>query len=471
MVKIALPKGKLLPATACLLHEIGLGFENYTQKSRTYRLKPSSHPDLTAKMFHEKDVPIQVAVGNYDLGICGLDWIEELLSKYPASSLVKVADLQYDRGDIYLAASIHGDTSSVHAPAMRTGRCHIVTEYPNLAETSALDMRLRRFNIFPVWGAAEAYPPENADLIVIRAKDEEEISKKNLFAIKTILSSTAFLIANQDSWQSKNIGKIMGLFTKGLEMHVKPWLEFESPPDEVRNGFHADYDEQTVWLAVPDGHQQAPTVELLDRAGIHLKGYSKGMANRRPAANLDHIKVKVIRPQDMPLQVANGHFDLAITGQDWLSDHLYRFPSSPVTKVLDLEYGKVKIVAVVREDLPVMNIRELRQFIQDGNMPVLRTASEYTNIADRYLHDNHLGSSKLIPTWGASEAFLPEDADLLIENTQTGKTLATHKLKIIDTLFESTACIIGNNNSLSSSLKQARIASLIEMFSNASREN
>jgi ATP phosphoribosyltransferase len=84
------------------------------------------------------------------------------------------------------------------------------------------------------------------------------------------------------------------------------------------------------------------------------------------------------------------------------------------------------------------------------------------NIADKYARDNHLGMYRVVPTWGASEAFLPEDADLLIENTETGRTLAKHNLRIIDTLFESTACLIGGRNRVVSSSKDERIKSIIE---------
>jgi ATP phosphoribosyltransferase len=66
-----------------------------------------------------------------------------------------------------------------------------------------------------------------------------------------------------------------------------------------------------------------------------------------------------------------------------------------------------------------------------------------------------------VPTWGASEAFLPEDADLLIENTETGRTLSRHNLKIIDTLFESTACLIGNTAAVADRNKSERIKSII----------
>jgi ATP phosphoribosyltransferase len=172
----------------------------------------------------------------------------------------------------------------------------------------------------------------------------------------------------------------------------------------------------------------------------------------------------------MPLQVANGNFDLAVTGKDWLLDHLSRFPTSPATELVELGFGKVKVVAVVTQNTPANNIDDLKQ-IQAGKMQRLRVASEYVNIADKYLHDNHVRWYKMIPTWGASEALLPEDADLLIENTQTGKTLAEHKLKVIDTLFESTACLIGNKNSLNNSNKKDRIATMVEIFSKAAKGN
>jgi len=176
--------------------------------------------------------------------------------------------------------------------------------------------------------------------------------------------------------------------------------------------------------------------------------------------------IKVIRPQDMPLQVANGNFDLAITGRDWLMEHLYQFPSSPVTELLDLKFGKVKIVAVVSKELSVTDVHSLRQLNAERRVP-LRVASEYVNIADKYARDNHLGAYRVIPTWGASEAFLPEDADLLIENAKTGRTIARHNLKIIDTLCESTACLISNPNTLSSSSKGERIGSITEILRTA----
>jgi ATP phosphoribosyltransferase len=76
-----------------LLKKAGWGLNAYHEGMRSYRLKSQRFPNILSKAFHEKDIPVQVAVGNYDLGICGLDWVEELLVKYPSSALVKVRRL------------------------------------------------------------------------------------------------------------------------------------------------------------------------------------------------------------------------------------------------------------------------------------------------------------------------------------------------------------------------------------------
>jgi ATP phosphoribosyltransferase len=168
----------------------------------------------------------------------------------------------------------------------------------------------------------------------------------------------------------------------------------------------------------------------------------------------------------MPLQVANDNFDLAITGIDWLTDHLDMFPGSPVQALVDFKVSRVKIVAAVAGDVPVNNIYYYRQLCQKKESSV-RIASEYVNIADKYARDNRLGMYRVLPTWGATEAFIPEDADILIENTETGSTIARHNLKIIDTLFESTAHLIGAKNREYSTVKKARIENLIKLLNKA----
>jgi ATP phosphoribosyltransferase len=461
-IKLALPKGRLLRKTAALLHKADWGLDEYHSNMGFYRPKSRKFPDVLLRVFHEKDIPIQIAMGNYDLGICCLDWIEELLAKYPSSDLVKVRDLSYGEGVLYMAAA------SPPAGLKQRPLLRIASEYPNLAEAFALKNRFRCFSIFPVWGAAEVYPPENAEMVLLSARARSDLTGYGLEPVSRVLDFDAFLIANRSRWESKQLDKIVSSICDKLPGTEEKALVREAVSrTEISGSYpYEETDGNMVRLALPDGHQQPPTIDLLNRSGLGLVDYTSDTGNRRPRVKLDGVSAKVIRPQDMPLQVANGNFDLAITGRDWLSEHLYQFPSSPVKELLDLKFGRVRLVAVVSQELAVDDTGGLRRYIAESGQP-LRVASEYVNIADKYARDNHLGHYRVIPTWGATEAFLPEDADVLIENTETGRTIARHNLKIIDTLFESSACLIGNAGSMADNTRYQRIKSIIEKLRDA----
>jgi ATP phosphoribosyltransferase len=460
-IKLALPKGRLLRKTASLLHKADWRLDEYHADMGFYRPRSERYPDVLIRVFHEKDIPIQIAAGNYDLGICGSDWIEELMAKYPKSGLVKIRDLGYGEGCLYMAAAV--------ANIVRDGApVRIAGEYPNLAESYALRNRLSRFSIFPLWGAAEVYPPENADMVLLRARNEKELAETGMMPLSREFEFSAYLIANRDSLESKRLDKIVNSICDDLPetSAKKPAAKAVAGQVLQRTYRTSPVDKNLVRLALPDGHQQPPTVEFLNRADIHVDDYPSTTNNRRPDISIDGVAVKVIRPQDMPLQVANGNFDLAITGRDWLTEHLCQFPSSQVRELLDLKFSPVRLVAVVSRELAVADAAGLSQYLADnGNS--LRVASEYVNLADRYARENHLGHYRVIPTWGATEAFLPDDADLLIENTETGRTIARHNLKIIDTLFVSTACLIGNKSVTSKSPKGKLIQSLVKRMQKA----
>ncbi len=467
-MKLALPKGRLLAETAALLEGAGLGLLKYDEVSRSYRPKSTRFPSLFLKVFQEKDIPIQVAIGNYDLGICGLDWVEELVSKYPDGDLVKVKSLGYGKGDLYVATSSRSGISSIEETNDGLDTVRLVSEYQNLAESFALRMRLKRFNILPVWGAAEVYPPESADLAIIAETSVDNLRGYNLLPLARILASGAYLIANRKSLEKADMSELLTCFS-AIEGEVKEELPLPSIAGVKLE--KTPRSEKMVRLALPDGHQQRHAIKFLKGAGLEIKGYTKGQQTRRPTMELGGVAVKVIRPQDMPLQVANQNFDLAITGRDWLMDHLCRFPSSPAMEILDLGFGMVTIVAVVSEGLPANDIDGLRDMVKERLIPHIKLASEYINLADKYARDNHLERYRIIPTWGASEAFLPEDADLLIENTETGQTLKNHRLKIIDTLFESSACLIGNRNTLDDPLKRVKIEHIIDVMKETAKGN
>jgi len=468
-IKVALPKGRLLTETASLLREAGWGLGDYNTETRLYHLKSDCHPLLSAKIFNEKDIPVQVAIGNYDMGICGIDWLEELLAKYPSSPVINIKILPYGTGSlgIYTARFSSQPLNELIASSRPV---RIASEYPNLAESFAAHSRFRQFRVYSLWGAAEVYPPENAELALIPDNVKRKYLNETLVKLSRVMEYSACIIANRSSWENKDMSLLLspidnGKAPEGQNIDDVPAINIQT---EKRGSLWDN--ENIVRLAIPDGHQQSPTIELMEKAGIKIDNYVSTRGNGRPTSNLEGVVIKVIRPQDMPAQVANGNFDLAITGKDWLRNHVYQFPTSPVDEVLDLKSGWVRIVAVVSNNWNVNDSSDLRHFIREKGV-TLRVASEYVNVADKYARDNHLGMYKIIPTWGATETFIPDDADVLIENTQTGKTLAKNNLKIIDTLFESTGCLIGRTNIKYTHKKEKRINDIIAKLSTVLQES
>jgi ATP phosphoribosyltransferase len=302
-------------------------------------------------------------------------------------------------------------------------------------------------------------------MVLLPANTESDLAGFGMTSVNRVLNFSAFLIVNRNSWETKNLGEVMAsIHDKLPEEEKKTHLKEEVGNSGIMAPYSVEFmEDNDVRLALPDGHQQQPMVELLNKSGIQIDDYPSATGNRRPRVKLEGVSAKVIRPQDMPLQVANGNFDLAITGRDWLREHLYQFPSSPVQELLNLGLGKVRLVAVVSQELNVNSPGDLQKMVAEKGKP-LRMASEYVNIADKYARENHIGHYMVIPTWGATEAFLPDDADLLIENTETGRTIARHNLKIIDTLFESTACLIGNTNNKYSTGKNKLMETIVNML-------
>ncbi len=204
-------------------------------------------------------------------------------------------------------------------------------------------------------------------------------------------------------------------------------------------------DRETLRIAVPDGHAQRHTVAALADGGIVFDGYEEGRAVRHPTSAIDGVEVKVMRPQDMPRAVALGLFDLALTGRDWLAVYGAIFPGSPVVELCDLKRSNYRLGAVVSEALPAESIKEaIAYWRRDDPQRVIRLASEYAALADQYARDRHLGRYRVIPIAGASEGFVPEDAEILLEGTETGTTLRANQLRMIDVVMESTNCAIGH---------------------------
>jgi len=443
VIKLALPAGDLRTPVAGVLGAAGLNVEGYGEGSRTYILSVGGE-DVVARVFREKDIPIQIALGNYDLGVCGMAWVEELRARFPHHPVVPLRDLGVGRSGLYVAAAAGGRTlASLGGRGLR-----IASEYPNIAEAFALAARLPAYRVLALWGAAEAYPPEDADLAVIAAAGEAAVSGHGLSPLLCLMESSAWLIANAESLAKVDLRPVLEPLAAGAAGATTPRLRL--PPPLATAGASAGpapRSADTLRMALPDGHQQRHAVAALGDAGLlPAQGYDDSQCLRRPVSPLAGLEFKVIRPHDMPQLVATGEMDLAITGRDCLTEHLSRFPSSPLEEVADLQRGQFDLAAVASEAVLASDLSGALAYWRAEGRQTIRVASEFPGIADAYARSRHLGRYRVIPIAGASEGFVPADAELLIEGTETGRTLAENKLRPIDLLFRSTTCLIARRD-------------------------
>jgi ATP phosphoribosyltransferase len=436
-IRLALPRGDFRAPIAERLEGVGLHVEGYGEGSRQLRLDVAGEPEMVVRVFADRDIPIQVALGQYDLGIASRAWIDELLVRYGRDSIVPVLPLDLDSE----AIAVGGTAESLEA-VVTAGVVRVATEYPNLAHAYLNRRRVPDYRVYDVWARAEAWPPDDADLAI---GPRSALAKEGLPVLEMAHAGGVWLIGNREA-----------LATRDLRAALEPLQRL--PRGEDRGGLvavrplvgarrarpAAATARDTLRIAVPDGHAQRHTVEALTAAGIAFEGYDESSAVRRPTSTIDGVEVKVMRPQDMPRAVALGAFDLALTGRDWLAAHLAAFPSSPVVELCDLRRSKYRMGAVVSEDLPAETIGEAIAYWRrdDPDRPI-RVASEYVALADDYARSRHLGRYQVIPISGASEGFVPEDAEILIEGTETGSTLRANRLRMIDVTMESTNCAVG----------------------------
>ena len=191
-----------------------------------------------------------------------------------------------------------------------------------------------------------------------------------------------------------------------------------------------------ITLALPKGSLEEQTLQLFREADLEVKRTER---DYNPAIDDPRIgKVKILRPQEIPTYVAMGSFDLGISGLDWV-----RETGADVVEVARLSYsrggeGNVRVVIAVHRDEPIDDASRIR--------PGSRVTTEYPEITRRYFEE--LGIPvRLFPSYGASEAKVPDLMDVVVDLTETGTTLRRNGLKIIGEIMESCTVVIANRES------------------------
>jgi len=191
-------------------------------------------------------------------------------------------------------------------------------------------------------------------------------------------------------------------------------------------------------LVLPKGSLEESTFELF--ADADLRVYRSSEVDYRASIRDDRFsEVRILRAQEIPVFVAQGLFDLGITGRDWVQER-----DVEVVSLGELHYSKVasgypiRIVLAVPEGSPAKSLEDLA----GGERP-LRVATEYPELARRALADAGV-EAEISLSYGATEAKVPDIADCVVELTETGRALRTAGLRIIHTLLVSFTELIAN---------------------------
>ena len=198
-------------------------------------------------------------------------------------------------------------------------------------------------------------------------------------------------------------------------------------------------------MVIPKGRIYSNVMNLLNDSGF---GVERAERVYVPRVEDSGIEAKIMKPQNIPKLVELGAHDIGFTGFDWVLE-----TKANVTEILDLGFDRVKIVAAIPESLVGTDIKK-RQMI---------VASEYERIAKQFLKREKYDFI-FMRTYGATEVFPPEDADMIIDNTSTGRTLKEHNLHIIDTVTESTTRLIANKSALADPWKKEKIDEMKMLF-------
>jgi ATP phosphoribosyltransferase len=201
-------------------------------------------------------------------------------------------------------------------------------------------------------------------------------------------------------------------------------------------------------LVIPKGSLEEQTLRLFEAADLRVRRGST--RDYHGTVDDDRIeRVSILRPQEIPLYVQDGLFDLGITGQDWIAE-----TGADVDVLTTLSYARsgtghgTMVVLAVPNEHPARTAEEIP--------PGTRISTEFLKLTERYFED--LGIPvKVVWSYGATEAKVPEIVDAIVDVTETGNTLRAHGMRIVETLLTSEPVLIANRDALADTSKRSAI--------------
>jgi ATP phosphoribosyltransferase len=211
-------------------------------------------------------------------------------------------------------------------------------------------------------------------------------------------------------------------------------------------------------LVIPKGSLEAQTLRLFEEADLRVRRGSD--RDYHGTIDDDRIeRVSILRPQEIPLYVQDGLFDLGITGQDWIAE-----TGADLEVLTTLTYAKTgtghgtKVVLAVPNEHPANGAAE----VPAGT----RISTEFVELTKRYFAD--LGIDVRVSwSFGATEAKVPEIVDAIVDVTETGSTLRAHGMKIIETLLTSDPVLVANREAAADPSRRAAMDDIVTLLRGA----
>jgi ATP phosphoribosyltransferase len=196
-------------------------------------------------------------------------------------------------------------------------------------------------------------------------------------------------------------------------------------------------------LGLPKGRMEQGVLTLLSDAGISVRPSARGY---RPDMSLPGAEAKMLKPQNIVEMLAVGSRDAGFAGADWVAEL-----QAEVVELLDTGLDAVQLVAAAPSALVAAG----------GGLPDRRllVATEYERLGRGWIEARGLDAT-LIRSYGATEVFPPEDADVIVDNTATGATLEANGLTVVDVLMRSSTRFYANPAALADPERRERIEDL-----------
>ena len=200
---------------------------------------------------------------------------------------------------------------------------------------------------------------------------------------------------------------------------------------------------QKLRFALPKGRMEASVLTLLREAGIDVTPTARGY---RPAISLPGAEAKLLKSQNIVEMLHLGSRDVGFAGADWVAEL-----SADLVELMDTRLDPVRLVAAASCDLP-------------ANKRMLTVASEYEALTRKWIAQREL-NARFIRSYGATEVFPPDDADIIVDNSASGATLEANGLEVVDELMTSSTRLYASRLAMADADKRSRIMALTMLLS------